>query len=206
MHDRITRRCLGTTLGLALLFLLVRPASGTSVIAPSFEQLVGRADLVFTGQAVAQRAEWKDINGRNSIVTLITFRVEQVHKGQAGRTVTLQFLGGQVGDVALEVAEMPKFGAGERAVLFVEGNGASVSPIIGFYHGRFPLRKDATGRDSIRKHDGEPLTDVAELGHAKPATTLRAAPSTPPISTTPAASLSHEAFGARIREQLSRKH
>jgi len=104
---------------------------------------------------------------QKSIVTLVSFRVQAVHKGRADSVVTLQFLGGTVGDVTLDVSDMPKFKPGERVVLFVEKNGASASPLIGFYHGKFSLQKDASGRDVVLKHNGEPLADVAELGHAK---------------------------------------
>ena len=61
---------------------LVR-SSATGVIAPTFDQLVKRADLIFTGQVLSRRAEWRDNGGQKSIVTLITFGVRAVHKGHA---------------------------------------------------------------------------------------------------------------------------
>jgi hypothetical protein len=93
--------------------------------------------------------------------------VQQVHKGRAGNTVTLQFLGGTIGDTTLEVAEMPHFKNGERVVLFVAGNGTAVSPILGFFHGRFSVRNGADGRDEVIAHDGQPLVETAEIGRAK---------------------------------------
>lgn len=165
----------------------------TSVIAPSFEKLVERATLIFTGQVISQHSEWKNENGQKSIVTLVSFRVRTVHKGHADAVVTLQFLGGTVGDVTLDVSDMPKFSKGERVVLFVENNGASASPLIGFYHGKFSLRANESGGETVLKHNGEPLADVAEIGQAKGAAV--------PART----GLSHEDFAGKIRERISRR-
>ena len=176
------------------LALLRAPA--TSVIAPTFDQLVQRADLIFTGQVLAQRAEWRNNGGQKSIVTLVTFGVRAVHKGRADATVTLQFLGGTVGDVTLDVSEMPKFKPDERVVLFVEKNGVNASPLLGFYHGKFSLRRDAHGRDTVLTHAGEPVADIAELGRPKSATVAAAAPR---------AAVSHEEFAALVRARLAQK-
>jgi hypothetical protein len=169
------------------------PMPATSVRAPAFEILVDRADLIFTGRAVAQRSEWNDVQGQKSIVTFVSFAVEKVHKGRADAVITLQFLGGTVGQVSMDVADMPRFRKGERAVLFIENNGLAASPVIGFFHGRFPLRKIGSGPDEMLKYNGEPLGDVAEIGQEKrvsrPATKR---------------ALSHDEFALKIRERLAR--
>jgi hypothetical protein len=178
---------------LATLFAIALSRSfATSVIAPSFDGLVEHADLIFTGQVISQHSEWRNNNGQRSIVTLVTFGVEAIHKGQTGSTVTLQFLGGTIGDVTLAVSEMPRFNPNERVVLFVEKNGANASPLIGFYHGKFSLRKDVTGREMVLRHDGQALTDVATIG--------RAAPAAGPAS----AGLSHEEFTRQVRARVAR--
>lgn len=160
------------------------------MIAPPFETLVDRAELIFTGQVLGQRSEWKNIGGQKSIVTFVSFTVQRVHKGRAGSVVTLQFLGGSVGDVRLDVADMPAFKAGERVVLFVEGNGSAISPIIGFFHGKFSLKKDESGRDAVMDHKGEALADVKEIGVKR-------------LAATPRRALSHDEFASKIRERLA---
>jgi hypothetical protein len=154
----------------------------TSVRAPDFNQLIRGADLIFTGRALRQRSEWRRIDGQRSIVTLVTFEVLNVHKGQAGATVQLQFLGGKIGDAALRVDGMPSFHPGERAVLFVDQNGANASPLVGFYHGKFNVLTD----DSIAQHDGAPLSDVAEIGRTR-------------VRLAHPRAMTHEAFATRIR-------
>ena len=176
---------------LAFICLLPLAAHATTVIAPRFETLVDRAELIFTGQVLSQRAEWRNNNGERSIVTLVTFGVQQVHKGKAQPTVTLQFLGGALGNVRLEVADIPRFKVGERVVLFVEGNGSAVSPLIGFFHGRFTLQRNAAGQDEVRMYNGDSLASLGDIGRAK----RLSAPTAP--------ALSHETFAARIRERLA---
>jgi hypothetical protein len=150
-HNTLRALCAGV-----LLFSAVS-VRATTVLVPKFEAMVQRADLIFTGQVVSQASEWRQFGGRNTIVTLVTFTVEATHKGQGTNRVVLQFLGGKVGDVALEVPDMPSFKTGERVLLFVSGNGVVASPVFGFYHGRFGLQKDTNGRDWILRHDGKPL-------------------------------------------------
>ena len=129
--------------------------------------LVSRAELIFTGQVVSQHSDWRNDNGQKSIVTLVSFSVQQVHKGTAGANITLQFLGGTVGDVTFDVAEIPKFKPGERVVLFVEGNGVNASPVVGFFHGKFSLQRDRTGRETVLKYNGEPFSAFSSAGRAK---------------------------------------
>ena len=178
-------------LGLTLLLSGAAPLRATSILPPRFEALVDEADHIFTGQVIAQRAEWRNLQGQKSIVTLVTFGVQATHKGRAGNTVTLQFLGGTIGDVSLDVTEMPRFKTGERALLFVEKNGTVACPVVGWQHGRFGVQKDTQGRETILKHDGHALMDVAEIG----VTRMTAQPR--------AMSVSHDEFTGKIRARLA---
>jgi hypothetical protein len=93
------------------------------------------------------RSEWRNAATNRVIFTLVEFETSEIIKGNAGASVTLQFLGGTVGDVTLEVAGVPKFHAGDRVILFVESNGVFFCPVVGVFHGKFDLRKDQkTGR------------------------------------------------------------
>ena len=99
------------------------------------------------------------------IFTLVEFETAAVLKGNAGLSVTLQFLGGTVGGVTLEVADVPRFNTGDRVFLFVEGNGVQFCPLVGVFHGKFGVRRDEkSGRDIVVTHDGKALRDVAEIG------------------------------------------
>ena len=162
--------------------------------APSFNTLVDRAELIFTGQVLGQHCEWRDIAGRRSIVTLVSFGVERWHKGTSPAVVTLQFLGGTMGEITLSVSEMPKFKTGERTVLFVEGNGVAACPVIGFFHGRFSLKRDDSGREIVLRYDGEPLAETAAVGRDVRMNQMPA---------TPKPALSHDDFAAVVRARVA---
>lgn len=166
----------------AVLFGIVPRSAATTVIAPTFAEMVEEADLVFTGRALRQRSEWRRFDGQRSIVTLVTFEVLAIHKGRAGQTIELQFLGGKIGDAAMRVDAMPAFHDGERVVLFVERNGANASPLVGFYHGKFNVLTDG----SMTQHDGTPLGDTAEIGQ-------------PRARRVPTRALTHDSFAAKVR-------
>ena len=78
--------------------LILSTAKATTVIPPTFEEMADRADLVFVGKVVGSRAEWRSVGADRVIFTLVEFETQQVLKGNAGASVTLQFLGGTVGD------------------------------------------------------------------------------------------------------------
>jgi hypothetical protein len=162
--------------------LFFATANATTVIPPTFEEMTDRAELIFVGKVVSSRAEWRTVGIKRVIFTLVEFERQEVLKGEAGVSVTLQFLGGTVGDVTLEIAGVPKFNAGDRVFLFVEGNRVQFCPLVGVFHGKFGVRKDEkTGRDILVMHNGKPLCDVAEIGTGEGAEYMpkRAKPSIP---------------------------
>lgn len=145
--------------------LVLSDARATTVVPPTFGEMVDRADFVFIGKVSESRSEWKTVGANRVIFTLVTFDVQETWKGRSVPAVTLQFLGGTIGDVSLVVAGVPKFNIGESVIVFVEGNEVQFCPIVGVFHGKFGVRKDAnSGRDIVLKHDGRPLRDVAEIG------------------------------------------
>lgn len=140
-------------------------ARSTTVIPPSFDALVSSASTIFVGEVMNIRSDWETTRGGRAIVTYVTFRVEDVWKGRLGAVTQLEFLGGTVGDVGLKVEGMPTFRLGQRDVLFVDGAARTVSPLVGFMHGRMRVERDIqSGVDRIRTFDGRALGNVAQIG------------------------------------------
>src|SRR3984893_18899179 len=96
--------------------------TGTTVIPPTFEQLVKQAELIFQGTVTDARSVWEGEGGQRHIETYVTFNVEDSVKGQPGSSYTIRMLGGTVGDQTMEVTDTPKFKVGDREILFVEHN------------------------------------------------------------------------------------
>jgi hypothetical protein len=152
-----------------LLTAVARPAAPTSVVAPTLDDLVARAEQVYVARVVAVQAGWTASRAGRAIVTDVTFAIERTIKGPTYAERSLEFLGGTVGDDTLHVSGMPTFHVGDRDVLFVSDTGRPVSPIVGFMYGRFRIVRDAaSGVDMIRTHDGRPLGSLADIGNPQP--------------------------------------
>ncbi len=148
---------------------LATPAEPVTVVPPTFDDLVARAETIFVGRVVDLRAVPISTRRGRTIVTDVTFTVEQTLKGSPLAQRLLEFLGGTVGEDTLRVIGMPVFHVGDRDVLFVAEAGRPVSPIVGFMYGRFRIVTDPrSGVDIIRTHDGRPLGSLDEIGNRFP--------------------------------------
>jgi len=147
-------------------------AWGTTVVPPTFEELVSQAELILEGTVTDVRSEWAGAGTQRRIVTYVTFRVEDRFKGNAGATYSIRLLGGTVDGETMEVTDTPKFIVGDRDILFVQNNGSQFVPLVGISHGRFCVDRDqTTGRDVVMKNERTPLSDVSQLGRNERAAT-----------------------------------
>jgi hypothetical protein len=148
-------------------------ARSTTVIPPSFDALVAGAKTVFVGEVTNIRTDWEVTAQGRVIVTVVTFRVEDVWKGSLGAVTQLEFLGGEIGDLGMKVHGMPTFSMGQRDVLFVSSEVRKVSPLVGLMYGRMRIERDTASRiDRVRTHDGRSLGSVAEIGPQRAAPSL----------------------------------
>jgi hypothetical protein len=153
-------------LPLTLIAIVVRSVTATTVIPPTFDQLVKQAEFIFQGTVTDARSVWEGEGGQRHIETYVTFRVDDNVKGDAGASYTIQMLGGTVGDQTMEVSDAPKFKVGDRDILFVEHNYDQFVPLVGIDHGRFHVQHDdTTGRDIVVNGRGEPVKNLAKLGY-----------------------------------------
>lgn len=151
---------------LCLTALLSIPSflSATTVIPPTFEQMVAEADVVFQGEVVDVRSQFREIGADRIIVTIVSFRVSKVLKGSALPIMELEFPGGTVGDRTFEIDGIPRFANGDRDVLFVSAKTRVLSPIVGLSYGRFRIvTESASGRSIVHRFDGAPVVSTAQI-------------------------------------------
>ena len=168
--------------------LAVSPSVSASIVEPmSFEQLVSGAERIFVGEVIGVESAWDG----DVIRTHVTFRVAETVKGRSSILVRLTFLGGRVGERALEVSGMPTFVVGDEHVIFSVEQQKIVSPIVGFWHGQVRVLRDrTTGRSHVLRHDRTPFARAAAL-------TQEASPATAPLRP-----LALEAFLADVRQAM----
>ena len=193
-------KALHSLLAVAAAFLLVPAVQATTVIPPTFDELVGQAELIFDGTVTDVRSEWIGEGGQRHIVTFVTFQINEGIKGDAGANYTIRMLGGTVGDQTMEVTDTPKFKAGDRDILFVENNGRQFVPLVGIMNGRFRVERDgATGAEVVKNNHGGAVGDLAELGQDKSAA-IGSHAATPDAN---APSLGAAEFKAAIRAKVN---
>ena len=140
--------------------LFTVPAQATSVVAPSFDDLVAKADCIVTGEVTDLRSEWTGEGPQRHIVTFVTLDVRRVLKGEVASPLSLRVLGGTVGTKTMEVADAPVFRVGEREILFVRNNGRQFIPLVGIMHGQYRIDDG----DHVTDHAGRPLVRVEDIG------------------------------------------
>jgi len=183
-------KTLRSLLLLSCAFLAIAGARATTVIPPTFDELVNEAELIFQGAVTDVRSQWTGEGAERRIVSDITFQVEDALKGTPGESYTIRMLGGTVDGQTLRVSDAPTFKVGDRDILFVENNGRQFIPLVGIMHGRFHVQQEQDGKESVARDNGAPLSDLAKLGKDENAASAGKA-----LSTTD--------FKAAIREKLS---
>ena len=177
----------------SFLVLALPATQATTVIPPTFDELVSDADTIFEGTVTGLRSEWTGQGAERHIVTYVTFKVEDAIKGTPGAEYTIRMFGGTVDGQTMEVTDAPRFKVDDRDILFVAHNGTQFIPLVGIMHGRFHVTADETGTmERVAKDNGATVANVAKLGQDERAAVTGAA-------------MSKAQFKAAIRQKMAEK-
>lgn len=143
------------------------PARATTYPPVSFTDLVTQADVIFAGEVVDVRPFVLETRDGPVIKTRVVFRVNDPLLGTAAALEVLEFFGGEIGDVGMAIADMPRFAIGDRRVVFARRE-RSINPIVGFTQGLLRVTRDAAGVDRIATLDGVPLDQAESIGLGRP--------------------------------------
>jgi hypothetical protein len=165
----------------------------TTVIPPTFDELVTEADTIFEGTVTGLRSEWTGQGTERHIVSYVTFKIEDSIKGALGAEYTIRMFGGTVDGQTMEVTDAPRFKVADRDILFVTHNGTQFIPLVGIMHGRFHVQPDDNGtNEKVAKDNGAAVANVAKLGQDEAAAVSGKA-------------MSKAEFKAAIRQKLAEK-
>lgn len=188
-------------LTLSLSLLIIPHAVATTVIAPTFTELVAQSESVLWGEVTAINSELVTQGNSRAIFTRVTVTVREQIIGTNPTTVTLEFLGGTVGELTMVVDGMPRFAVGQNDILFVQNNGRQICPLVGMAHGRYSIVRDPlTGTDQVTRDNGATLTNVAQVSHPLTKGTL-----TDTLQRLGGTPLTPAAFIAEIRAEKARQ-
>lgn len=150
-------------LGLLFAAFAARLAA-TSVVPPTFDQLVGQADYVVRAVVKSVNSEWRIDGGSRHIITKVELDVREVITGTPPTPLVLEYLGGRVGDTEMKIEGAPNFFVGDEDILFVRGNGRQISPLVAIMHGQYLVQRDSqTGQERVLRSNGVPLYNEKEV-------------------------------------------
>jgi hypothetical protein len=137
-------RTIGSSLALGLALALAAPARASQLIPRTLTELAAGSDLIFVGRCEAVSSHWNA--DHTLILTASRFRVSRIIKGQPGDSITLEELGGTVGDTTLHVSDVPRYAVGEELLLCVHRTPLGRWETFGAGQGRFEIVHDARSR------------------------------------------------------------
>ena len=111
------------------------PAAATTLLKLPFSEVARAADGVVSGIVAEIQSRRSQSGIIYSYVTLEDLEVLQGRYG--GQTFTLRIEGGEVDGETQVVEGAPRFREGERVIVFVDGNGEQIVPIVGWEQGLF---------------------------------------------------------------------
>ena len=123
----------------------------------AFETLVATAATSSSARSPARSSRFVDARrqaARRHRRHVPDRRGAQRRRARALKTLT--FLGGQVGDVRMDVPGMPAFMVGDRDVLFVQRGAPALMPIVALFHGRFRVVTGPGGAGAVRRQQRAP--------------------------------------------------
>lgn len=144
---------------IALLYLVVTPATAVTFADKDFAQLVTEAEQIFVGTASGATARR---HPGGAIVTDVSFSGVQVLKGNAGNAETsLMIAGGTLGAETFILSGIPRFQIGVTYIVFAQGNGTTIFPVVGGDQGMFQVGADAiTGESLVFDSRGWPIRNA----------------------------------------------
>jgi len=146
-----------TLAALAAATLLAQgPARATTLSYKDLDRLVSESDAVVMA-TVRQVQPVED--AQKTIHTYVTFGDLQMLGGRYDSpTLTLRVEGGRVGNRGLFIDGAPDFEPEQRVLMFVQGNGRDVVPLVGWSQGLFRLSNDANGAQVVSDAEGRAVT------------------------------------------------
>ena len=138
--------------------LLVSPLGATSILGINIDEVAQGAEIIFEGKVVEHNVRE---NAAGMIVTYVTFRIEELIKGEYDEPLLeLKFTGGRLGGQITEISGLRIPSPNEEGIYFVESvNRSLVNPLLGWSQGHY-LIYEQNGERRVSTINDRPVTDV----------------------------------------------
>lgn len=148
---------------LCLPLLAAETRAGATQPARHLRGLAAQADIVALATCESAESRWDP--DHRFIVTRSTVRLDRSFKGDpAHGTITVDTLGGRVGDVGMGASHAATLSAGETSVLFLRrARGGAAFIVWGGDRGKLPVHRRSDGRLAVGRPDGTDLDAFAAM-------------------------------------------
>ena len=138
--------------------LLVSPLGATTILGMNIDEVAQGAEIIFEGKVVEHNVRE---NATGMIVTYVTFRIEELIKGEYDEPLLeLKFTGGRLGRQTMEISGLRIPSPKEEGIYFVESvNRNLVNPLLGWSQGHY-LIYEQNGERRVSTVNDRPITDV----------------------------------------------
>lgn len=123
-------------IGAVGLLLAAVPATASTFLAMSQEELVAGSSAVVVGRVLQVSSFWNDEG--TAIMTEAAVRVEETVVGDSPTVVVVRTFGGEVGGLRIDALGFPTFRAGQRLLLYLRDAGATAE-VVGYRLGEYKL-------------------------------------------------------------------
>lgn len=161
---RKMRIAISKRLGIVTLLLcLCVGIRASDILEVSFDELVTNAELIVEGRVV--NVEARQDTQTPFIWTHISVEILEVIAGEVGSSrVELAFLGGSIGERALNVEGMTMLEQGERGVFFIESvSRQQVHPLLGWEQGHFRVETAPDGVDEVKTYNRLTVVGIGQV-------------------------------------------
>ena len=136
--------------------------------ALSISALVKASSSIVRGEVVDTQAMWSESG--DEIVTRATIRVQRDFKRLVSdKLITVEYLGGEVGDIGMMVSDSPQMFVGEEIIIFLKQPEDAIDQqrfhIVGSAQGKYTLEEDGMVRTmgfSLMEQDGLMYRELSE--------------------------------------------
>jgi len=143
-------RCLFTFGFLSWMVFSLFPSQALALmVGLSTEELTRASQTVIMGEVEDVESQWSEDG--STIVTRATVVVSEAIKGKARDSrVTVEYKGGEVGEVGMRVSDTPSLKKGENVILFLkpdkETRTGLIRSIVGRAQGKYSIGNDGVAR------------------------------------------------------------
>lgn len=148
----------------SIILLFTFRAQATILIYKSFDNLIEEADGIVMGTVIKIEPY---ATSEGIFYTYVTLNNLQILSGSYDqKELTIRFQGGEIGDEEQYFIGSPNFQLKDRVILFVQGNGREIVPIVGWEQGVFRLQKESKGstKEIVLDYHGNRVFSI-ESGH-----------------------------------------